>query len=335
MEELLLTRDQFREAVFARDGHKCVNCGEEGQDAHHILERRLFDDGGYYVDNGATVCGECHYQAESTLLTCDTLRERAGIQRVVLPTHLYEDQKYDKWGNPILANGQRLRGELFDDESVQKVIAPVLHLFTNRVKYPRTWHVPWSPGFTKDDCVMTDTSQWDGMEVVITEKMDGENTTFYRDGMHARSLDYEPHVSRDRVRAIWAKVGYEIPEGWRVCGENLAATHSIKYLDLPDYFLVYSIWIQQTCLSWDDTLMYAELLGLQTVPVMYRGLWDETMIRGLKIDPEKHEGYVVRPTGEFHFRQFRHMVGKYVRPSHVQTHGHWMRMRLDWNEVKA
>jgi len=45
----LLTRDQFREAVFARDKGRCVICGAEGKDAHHIMERSLFDDGGYYL----------------------------------------------------------------------------------------------------------------------------------------------------------------------------------------------------------------------------------------------------------------------------------------------
>jgi len=47
MTVVLLTRDEFREAVFARDHHRCVICRNEGKDAHHILERRLFDDGGY------------------------------------------------------------------------------------------------------------------------------------------------------------------------------------------------------------------------------------------------------------------------------------------------
>ena len=53
---ILLSRDEFREGVFERDGHKCVVCKEQGKDAHHILERRLFNDGGYYLDNGATLC---------------------------------------------------------------------------------------------------------------------------------------------------------------------------------------------------------------------------------------------------------------------------------------
>lgn len=36
--------------------------------------------------------------------------------------------------------------------------------------------------------------------VVITEKMDGENTTLYRDGLHARSLDSRHHPSRNWVK---------------------------------------------------------------------------------------------------------------------------------------
>lgn len=58
--EKLLTRDEFRNAVFARDGHRCVFCGQtaeetpEGKlDAHHIIERRLFtgenEKSGYFL----------------------------------------------------------------------------------------------------------------------------------------------------------------------------------------------------------------------------------------------------------------------------------------------
>ena len=56
-EDELLSRDDFRELTFQRDGHRCVLCGAPAQDAHHIIERRLFPDGGYYLGNGASVCG--------------------------------------------------------------------------------------------------------------------------------------------------------------------------------------------------------------------------------------------------------------------------------------
>jgi hypothetical protein len=118
----LMTRDQFREAVFDRDGSTCVFCSEPAVDAHHILERRLWGDGGYYVDNGTRVCREHHLQCERTVLSVEDCRRAGGIPKAILPEHLYPDQEYDKWGNPVLQNGQRLRGDLFWDESVQKVL---------------------------------------------------------------------------------------------------------------------------------------------------------------------------------------------------------------------
>ncbi len=334
----LLTRDEFRNKVFARDNHVCVVCKASTKlDAHHVLERRLWSDGGYYIDNGASVCEPCHILAEATLISCETLREKCGVKTPVIPSHLYPDEVWDKWGNLVLPNGMRMKGELFYDESVQKVLQPVLHLFTDRVKYPRTYHFSWSPGATKDDRVLTDLSGFVGEEVVVTVKMDGENTTMYRDGLHARSLTYDPHPSRNRVRALQAALSSDIPEDMRVCGENLFAAHSIHYTELPSHFLMFSMWKQNKCLSWDETVEWAGLLDLQVVPTLYRGPWNERLIKGL-FQPTYNgnvcEGYVVRPTREFSYSEFRRVVGKYVRPNHVTTHGHWMRSRLELNGIK-
>jgi hypothetical protein len=332
----LMTRDEFRTAVFVRDAYRCVMCNDMGQDAHHIIERRLFPDGGYYLDNGATLCGRCHLKAESTEISCSDIRYRAGIEDVILPPHLYPSEVYDKWGNPCLPNGTRLKGELFEDTSVQKVLIPVLHLFTDRVKYPRTWHLPWSASVNPDDRVLSqDTiNTWQGTEVVITEKMDGECTTMYHDGIHARSIDYEGHKSRDYVKAMHARIAHDIPVGWRVCGENLWAKHSIAYDKLPSYFMVFSVWDGLTCLSWDETEVYANLLGFPTVPVLGKGMWERNTPPFLPhLDMTKSEGYVIRPRDAFRLAQFRFKVGKYVRKDHVQTHGHWMRSAFTPNKL--
>lgn len=354
MDEKLLTRDAFREGVFARDGHRCVaridgvRCTKKADDAHHILERRLFGDGGYYLSNGASVCEEHHLLCEQTLISCVDLREWCGIGAFMIPEHLYRDQQYDKWGNPLLPNGMRMRGELFNDESVQKVLAPVLHLFTAKVKYPRTYHLPWSPGATKDDRTMSEKDlrvllgESERSKVVVTAKMDGENTTMYRDGIHARSLEYEPHPSRDWVKALHARIAHEIPEGWRICGENLFAKHSIHYKNLESKFLVFSIWDGLRCLPWHETVDYARMLGLPIVPVLntgyglseyVRGLGDELVKKGH--DGDACEGFVVRRYYDFQYGEFRRAAAKYVRANHVQTHGHWMRSMVVPNETKG
>jgi hypothetical protein len=337
----LLSRDDFREGVFARDKHQCVICKAPAADAHHILERRLWGDGGYYLENGASLCGQHHIEAEQTVLSCEAIRKAAGIEKVLLPSHLYRDQQYDKWGNPVLPNGTRLRGDLFLDESVQKILGEgnMLGLFTTHVKFPRTYHLPWSPGLTKDDRMMAEKDPFASEPVVVTVKMDGENTTMYSDGIHARSLSYEPHASRNWVKALWARIAHDIPEGWRICGENLWAEHSIPYKNLDDWFLVFSVWDERNfCLSWEQTKEWAGLLGLKTVPVIYEGDGDRKFIENLhrqEFNGDPMEGYVVRRAGAFPYSNYRHFVGKYVRANHVQTHGHWMRQQVKANSLKA
>jgi hypothetical protein len=341
-EPRLLSRDAFREAVFQRTSHRCTVgiCSATAQDAHHIIERRLFPDGGYYLDNGAALCARHHILAEQTLLTCDELREALGIRSVILPPHLYPDERYDKWGNVILPNGRRLMGELFDDESVRKILEPVLHLFDHRVKYPRTWHLPWSPSVSPDDRVLdADTVDgWRNTEVVITEKMDGECTTLYHDYLHARSVDYSSHVTRNWMRNYHAQFAHDIPVGMRICGENLSFRHSIHYTDLPMKFMVFSVWDGTRCLSWRDTLEWCTLLGLTPVPIVWCGLFDGD-VRQLRRtaagveETDGREGYVIRPSRAFSLRDFSTVVGKYVRKNHVRTHGHWMRSHFVPNEV--
>ena len=177
-------------------------------------------------------------------------------------------------------------------------------------------------------------------EVVITEKMDGENTTLYWNDLHARSIDYEPHPSRNQIKALHAQIAYNIPKTWRICCENLTAKHSIKYTKLRSYCNVFSIWDGCTCLSWDDTVTFSGVLGLETVPVIWRGIWNPSYgsLAGMqfadRLDTEKQEGYVIRPSSSFQMRDFRNLVGKYVRANHVQaTHGHWMRQKIEYNEL--
>lgn len=325
----LLTRNEFRDRVFERNNNRCVFCDAPAADAHHIIERRLFPDGGYYLENGAAVCEEHHLQCEQTTISVEDVRAASGNKHKVIPPHLYADQEYDKWGNPVLANGLRLKGELFFDESVQKILAQggVLNLFTPWVKYPRTHHLPWSPGINDDDRVLRSLEAFVGRRVVVTEKMDGENTTLYRDYLHARSVDGRGHPTRSWVKQFWNKISSDIPSGWRICGENLYALHSIQYNDLSSYFMGFSVWNESNlCLGWDETLEWFDLLGITAVPILYDGIYNENTIRSLWDERNwaSSEGYVLRLAEPIHYADFRNKCGKFVRPGHIQTIKHWM-----------
>jgi hypothetical protein len=334
-----MTRKEFKQAVFERDGGKCVVCGAPAVDAHHLMERRLWSDGGYHLENGVALCAAHHLDAERTLLSPRELRELAGIAKVILPEHLDADEEYDKWGNIYLPGGLRAPGELFDDPSVQKVIEGE---FSHHIKHPRTYHLPWSPGArqNKQDRVMEDTPWKDEDLIVVTEKLDGEGTTMYRDHIHARSLDSGYHPSRTWVKNLHGKIAHEIPEGWRVCGENVFAEHSIHYTDLPTYFFVHSIWNEKNeCLSWDDTVEWSALLGLSTVPLLFSPTpWKDFDLFDVVVgDPhfaDEAEGYVIRSCDSFHYRDFRKNVAKWVRQDHVQPNIHnWMAKEVVANDL--
>jgi hypothetical protein len=318
MGSILLTREQFRDAVFGRDKFKCVVCGGPGIDAHHILDRKLFPDGGYYLDNGVTLCGKCHLLAETSdnhNYSPQTLRAVTAILVPVLPPGFDPALQYDKWGTPYSQDP---------------------------TKYPHTPHLPWSPGFdAEEDMVLESTDQWTGTEVVITEKMDGEGTSMYRDNYHARSTSYAPHPSRSRARAIWGTVRYDIPVGWKLCGENVSAVHSIKYTELPAYFLVFSIWDEtMLALDWDSTEEWCGMLDLFTVPVLWRGMWNEGKCREIidGLDLTRQEGVVIRPAGRYdwdHIADKQGVMGKWVRRGHVTTDEHWMKKPVEWNILKG
>lgn len=312
----------------------CTYCGDEPAELYPLLDARLFSENQVAENLKTPLCSRCRQELKSTKLLPEEIMELTD-----LPPQLSRQARYDHWGNPVLPDGRRLKGELFYKDEVQQALreSGAISLFTQYVKYPRTPHLPWSPSRDRDDEWIKDVSVFEGRSVVATLKMDGENTTMYRDHIHARSIDSRHHPSRAWVKRLHARIRHEIPEGWRICGENMYAEHSIHYTNLPSYFLVFSIWNDQNeCLSWEETRQWCQLLGLETVPVLYQGLWREDPIRGLlqdRFQGDPMEGYVVRVADSFHYQAFPRRVAKCVRENHVQTDQHWMHKEVVPNEL--
>ena len=207
-------------------------------------------------------------------------------------------------------------------------------------KYPRTYHLPWSPGATSDDKKLApgwfENNGWKDAEIVITEKLDGENTCFTNLDVYARS-----HGAPTRspwTRNLWDKDGLlwkikdKIGEGEYYYGENLYGEHSIHYDKLPAYFFLFAGRWEDKWYSWDDVCLAAEVLKVPTVPVLWRGIvkYEEelmVMVDGFVGAPSEfgptREGVVVRKVEEFDNDDFSKNVCKWVRPNHVQTDEHW------------
>lgn len=206
-----------------------------------------------------------------------------------------------------------------------------------RYKFPRTTHFPYSPNRSQDDLVADPV--FDG-DVVATVKMDGECTTIYSDGYcHARSIDSGYHDSRSLVKRMAVEIGSALPSGWRICGENLYAKHSIHYTDLSSFFYAFAIFDDSpnggTCLPWDDFYSFVhDNLNPDFLPTpIFRGPYSAAYIRSLAEIQDGEEGLVVRPTKAFAYSDYSSIVRKYVRGNHVVSSDHWMYDRLVKNEL--
>lgn len=208
----------------------------------------------------------------------------------------------------------------------------------NRYKYPRTFHLPFSAGKSSDDKVLDNLNHFIGKEIVVTEKMDGENTTLYSDYYsHARSIDSKNHSSRDWIKAFHSEIAHKMGINTRICGENLYAKHSIEYNDLESYFYGFSLWLDgEWCCSWDVTKEHLKEIGIAVVPELWRGIFDEQIVRALAagIDATAIEGFVMRNTNGFHYEDFGKNVAKYVRADHIQSDEHWMHQQVIPNKLK-
>jgi hypothetical protein len=209
------------------------------------------------------------------------------------------------------------------------------------VKYPRTWHLPDSPNRGADgDHVFAGYDTFEGREVVVTEKLDGENTTIYADGYcHARSLSSGYHPTRTWVRALAGRIAYALPAGFRISGENTFGRHSIAYDALPSYFQLFAVYDGDTCLSWDETAAWSQRLEVDLVPLLYRGGFDRARVLALLDGPSafgpEREGVVVRWADAFDVADHQRAVGKLVRKDHVKTDQHWMHGEVSANGLAS
>lgn len=224
-------RERFREGVFARDRRRCVVCTARASDAHHLLERRLFPDGGYVLDNGVSLCSTCHLDAEATLISPDHLRERAGIRAVVCAPGLDPRHRHDKWGNPVLSDGTRLRGPLAAEEPVRMVLARA-----GLASVLRPWPAPplAAPGAPLPGNVLVTCSR--------------SRLHLYADGAHDEDLAV---FVLGELALDLRGIASELAAGWCAVISGGAGAGRLEEL-----------WAEDALLAWHEHLEWAPLLGL-------------------------------------------------------------------------
>ena len=211
---------------------------------------------------------------------------------------------------------------------------------TNKIKYPSTRYLPCTKHRDPNDKMMSE-KEYDLLlseETVVLEKLDGENCSLYSDFIHTRSIQgMTRHPSRSHIKQLWGNIKHMIPEGIRICGENVYAKHSIYYEDLPSYFMVFSVWKDYYSYPWEAVEALCDDLGLITVPVLsgpkiHTRKDIDAIIASL--DTSKQEGIVIRTAHGFMYNDFDVAVGKWVRENHVTTNEHWLNQPVVPNKLK-
>ncbi|MDX2304842.1 MAG: RNA ligase family protein [Microscillaceae bacterium] len=136
-------------------------------------------------------------------------------------------------------------------------------------KYCRTLHAQISLGTSSDDRFMPSgyVKAFAEMEdLVLTEKLDGQNNCFNKEGVFARSHAVSSEHPWDKpLRERWQLIKNDLKE-LEIFGENMYAIHSIAYRKLESFFYVFAIREGDYWLPWEEVKFYAEMLDFPTVP---------------------------------------------------------------------
>jgi RNA ligase len=194
-------------------------------------------------------------------------------------------------------------------------------------KYPRTYHLSWSPGATNDDRISDSVESLIGIDIVITEKLDGSNASITKDGVYARShVDFSKNPWDKEMWNIYYKIKNDISEGVFLFGENMEGIHSIEYSNLTSYFYIFGVIDNNIWVPWSEVEEYSFLLDIPTVPVLFKGVVNsekelKELTETLSKQPSSlggiRECIVVRNADMFHNDDFSTNVMKWVRKGHV------------------
>jgi hypothetical protein len=136
-------------------------------------------------------------------------------------------------------------------------------------KYCRSLHAQISLGTTSDDRFMPNgyVKAFATMDdLIMTEKLDGQNNCFNQYGVFARSHAKPSQHPWDKpLRERWELIKKELND-LEIFGENMYGIHSIAYRDLESFFYVFAVRENDRWLSWEEVKFYAALLDFPTVP---------------------------------------------------------------------
>lgn len=225
---------------------------------------------------------------------------------------------------------------------------------TDFFRYPHTPHLFWlgiNP--PRDDKVLqqNQVAEFLSGEIVVEEKLDGANVgiSVGRDGsLRAQNRGQylrSPFLGQFSNLGKWLAPREDVlfdalGEHLIAFGEWCAARHSLDYVDLPDWWILFDVYDRLTGRFWSTTRRdtWARSLGIAVVPTVFRGQLTRSQLQALlneRTSEYRHgalEGLVVRrEVGDDLVSR-----AKLVRADFTQSIGeHWSGRSLEWNQLQT
>lgn len=223
---------------------------------------------------------------------------------------------------------------------------------TDFFRFPHTSHIVWlGEGAPRDDKVLTPDEARALLtgEVVAEEKLDGANLGISLSpdsGLRALKRGQYlsvPHAGQFARLPAWlaqheAGLRAVLTPDLILFGEWCAARHSLDYVALPDWFLLFDVYDRTAGKFWSSAgrNALATQAGLATVPQVMRGHVTLDQLKQLvDVTPSSYrqgplEGVVIRRESV----DWCEARCKLVRGQFTQAiDGHWRRRAVEWNRV--
>lgn len=219
-------------------------------------------------------------------------------------------------------------------------------------RFPHTPHLAWlGEGTPRDDKVLApdEAAELLSGEVVVEEKLDGANLgiSVGEDGV-MRVQNRGTYLTRDNAHPQFRPL-FDWLETRRVeledalfpslmlFGEWCVAVHSVRYSQLPDWFLAFDVYDREAGRFWSTQRRNAlvDRLGLARVPQVARGRFDlpglEALMGDSRFTDDPAEGLYIRRESE----EWLEGRAKLVRAAFTQAIGeHWSRRSIERNALR-
>ena len=221
-------------------------------------------------------------------------------------------------------------------------------------RFPHTPHLAWlGAGEPRDDKILSDAEARALLagDVVVEEKLDGANLGFSLDeagqlrAQNRGQFLQAPHGGQFARLSQWIALHGDamaelLKPRWISFGEWCAARHSLDYGRLPDWWLMFDLYDDDSraFLSTASRNALAQRAGLATVVELFRGRTTLPTLERLLMSVESSyrtgplEGIVVRSESPIGLCA----RAKLVRPDFTQSiQRHWRSRRIEWNRLGA